>query len=473
MRLPPIAVILTWPNPNYVNPETRGDALLIVNSIFISLTIIVVALRLYTRLVIKRWLGIDDVFILLALFFTIGLTAVVLVANQSYGWDRHVYDIEFYKLEPTSKIAMAAKIVFTAAATFTRLSLHCLYYRLVQDSGMTWFKWIVHANVAYSLAIFVSYTFIAIFLCTPIENYWKLDAPADSCLDEGIATLVCGIISTVADFVTAVTPIPVIMGLHMPLRQRFGAAFLFALGVIVTIAGIIRTWYIYKSLMVEDDTTWYAYPLWIAAAVEVDLGVICASAPALRPLLARISFSPPGSLSPNIVPIYNKPTERSSARCKEPTTCSSRSFSKNSKLASTLSSNVTTQGSISIPLASVLSSKRRSGVVSSAPELSQDRGKSYEMKPWNPWDDVERGILSHRPERENSEPYRSSQDVILETEEEARPGAESKSLWSWGRTRSSADTEAGTTIMRTEEFEVRNERSEHREHRHGVKEDRH
>lgn len=70
MRLPPVEVLLQWPTPNYTNPVTRGDALLIVNSILITLVIITVGLRLYTRLVIKRWFGLDDVFILLALVST-------------------------------------------------------------------------------------------------------------------------------------------------------------------------------------------------------------------------------------------------------------------------------------------------------------------------------------------------------------------------------------------------------------------
>jgi hypothetical protein len=70
MRLPPAKVLENWPTPNYINPVTHGDALLIVNSIFISLVIIIVALRLYTRLVIKRWFGLDDIFILLALVST-------------------------------------------------------------------------------------------------------------------------------------------------------------------------------------------------------------------------------------------------------------------------------------------------------------------------------------------------------------------------------------------------------------------
>jgi len=67
MRLPPADILQKWPNPNYDNPETRGHALVVVNSIFIGLVIITVGLRLYTRIYIKRWFGIDDVFILLAL----------------------------------------------------------------------------------------------------------------------------------------------------------------------------------------------------------------------------------------------------------------------------------------------------------------------------------------------------------------------------------------------------------------------
>ena len=37
------------------------------------------------------------------------------------------------------------------------------------------------------------------------------------------------------------------------------------------------------------DQTWYAYPLWICAAVEIDLAVLCACAPTLRPLLIKLT----------------------------------------------------------------------------------------------------------------------------------------------------------------------------------------
>lgn len=82
------------------------------------------------------------------------------MANKRYGWDRHLYDIPFNQLEPTLKIAMAAKVVFTGAATFTRLSLHCFYYRLVSNTGKTWFKWLIHANVIYTMGILFSFTYV-------------------------------------------------------------------------------------------------------------------------------------------------------------------------------------------------------------------------------------------------------------------------------------------------------------------------
>ncbi|KAI1526722.1 hypothetical protein PtrSN002B_011590, partial [Pyrenophora tritici-repentis] len=373
MQLPPLDVILSWPTPNYVDPETRGPALIIVNAIFMTLATLTVCARLYTRLVVKRWFGIDDVFILLALLFTVGLTAVVLLANERYGWDRHEWDVPVTQIVPTYKIAMAAKVVFTAAATFTRLSLHCFYYRLVADSGLTWFKWLVHVNVAYTVSSFIALTVMAIFFCTPVENYWTIDAPADSCMDEAVLTMICGVINSVADLLTTLTPMPLVFRLQMPLNQRLAVAMLFGMGFIVTAAGIVRTWFIYRSLFNEWDQTWFTYPLWISAAVEIDLGVICASTPVLKPLFAKIPFSLSGSLQSGIS------VKRSAGNTTQ-----------------TLTPSAST----------AYLSRRKSEPPLGAPELASDNGQSYEMKHWA---DAEAGLM-----RDDSE--RGSEGGILDEE---------------------------------------------------------
>ncbi|KAF2476573.1 uncharacterized protein BDR25DRAFT_375541 [Lindgomyces ingoldianus] len=349
MRNIPPDVLLSWPTPNYQDPATRGNALIIVNAVFISLVMLVVSLRIYTRLAIKRWFGSDDVFIMLALIFSIALTVIVILANQVYGWNRHIYDVPFTKIAATLQIAMAAKVIFTAAATFTRLSLLCFYYRLVHDSSKKIFTWAVHANVAFQVAIFISFVCLSIFQCNPVRNYWIFGAPANTCLDEGKVTLAAGIINCVADVFCTLLPIPMVISLQMPRRQRMAVIVLFSLGFIVTVAGIVRTWYIYKSLIAEYDETWYAFPLWIAAAVEIDLGVICASAPVLRPLLSKL----PWSLS------------ITSSRFSRRTSVSGNFIPRNS------------------------SNKYRSGTTLQG-NLTERKGEhEYELRQW---DDVERGV---------------------------------------------------------------------------------
>ncbi|KAH6620442.1 hypothetical protein C7974DRAFT_316803 [Boeremia exigua] len=408
MKLPPIDVILTWPKPNYANPVTRGDALLIVNSIFIALVVIVL--------------------------FTVGLTAVVLLANQRFGWDRHLWDIPLNKLTPTLKIAMAAKVVFTCAATFTRLSLHCFYYRLVADTGKRWFKWCIHLNVIYTIGIFISFIFIAIFLCTPVSDYWLVGSPADSCMDEGIVTLVCGIINCVADLATTVTPIPLILGLHMPRRQRYAVACLFAMGIVVTVAGIVRTWFIYKSLVTTYDNTWYAYPLWIAAAVEIDLGVICASAPVLRPLISKLPFSLSETFSGGI--------------SLKKMTAGSGYNSKASKMSTTAAEGTRTQLSTTN-----LSSKRKSDAILAAPDLVHDQGRSYEL---NNWDEE---LATTSPDALKNPRRSHSQDAILGAESEERKGGGFQKMWQKIRTRGSESSGSNEdmTITMTSEIELSNE----------------
>jgi hypothetical protein len=165
MRPVPLSVFLHWPAPNYVNPTTRGDALLIINIVFIILVTLSIAIRLYSRLRVKRQAGIDDIMIVLAYIFTIGMTAVVLLANRNYGWNRHMWDVEVGMIEHANIIAFVAKLMFTFASCFTRMSLIFLYYRLVRDTQTRWYTMTLHVSLAFNIAILISFTLIATFIC--------------------------------------------------------------------------------------------------------------------------------------------------------------------------------------------------------------------------------------------------------------------------------------------------------------------
>lgn len=210
----------------------------------------------------------------------------------------------------------------------------------------------------------------------------------------------------------------------------------------MTIAGIVRTWFIYRSLFnVNYDQTWYAYPLWIAAAVEIDLGVvrqsipiessqltvlqICASAPVLRPLLKMIPFSLSDTISRGF-------SSKKVSDC--PSKGSARPIPVIARKAPGVSST---------------SSTRKADTIISVPELNADRGKSYEMKHW---DDLERAISIDKSER-------SSQDAILDISAQSPPNRTIRGIWD--KVTSGEDrprNKDDMTITRTDEVEVLSKR---------------
>lgn len=83
-----------------------------------------------------------------------------------------------------------------------------------------------------------------------------------------------GVVFTTADFLTTITPIPLVMSLQMPTKDRVWACLLLSLGFVVTVAGCIRTYFVWRSMFASWDQTWEGYFMWISAAVELDIAVV-------------------------------------------------------------------------------------------------------------------------------------------------------------------------------------------------------
>ena len=75
----------------------------------------------------------------------------------------------FNMFTPASKVAFVAKLLFTLAATFIRLSLISFYYRLVKDSGINWFRSVLHASAIWTMAVCVTFLILTIWLCSYVS----------------------------------------------------------------------------------------------------------------------------------------------------------------------------------------------------------------------------------------------------------------------------------------------------------------
>lgn len=69
-------------------------------------------------------------------------------------------------IQSANIVAFVAKLTFTLAATFIRLSLICFYYRLMKDTGIRWFRYVLHASVLWTIAVCIAFVVLTIWLCS-------------------------------------------------------------------------------------------------------------------------------------------------------------------------------------------------------------------------------------------------------------------------------------------------------------------
>lgn len=166
MKLPPESITASWPTPNYIDPPTRGHGVLIVNIICISLTFLVVCLRLYTRLRITCSVGIDDLCIVIGLIFAIAMVVITSVATEDLGMNRHVWDIEYSRLVTVQKLNLCFQIMFSVSSCFTKISVLWFCRRLIGKGNFALY------NMTFILAmVFVGFssvlfTLISVFQCS-------------------------------------------------------------------------------------------------------------------------------------------------------------------------------------------------------------------------------------------------------------------------------------------------------------------
>ncbi|DAA75748.1 TPA_exp: Integral membrane protein [Trichophyton benhamiae CBS 112371] len=287
MQIPPKKVLMSWPRPNYEHPkELRGPGLIILTAIFAPLTAAVVAIRLFTRIRISKSFGTDDILIVAAAIPAIACGVITVLGTIKYGWSRHVYDVPFDQLVLGLKLTMALECLFGVSCALTKLSLLFFTRKMIFGINSKILKWLVWITIAVVAAEMVIFCIVVIFTCRPISAYWTLSFHPQECINETAHLLIGTIINIFTDLLVVILPIPTVMGLKLPYRQRIVLALLFGAGFAVCIAGSFKTYYVH-AYNVSYDKTWDSYPVWISGTIELYLGVIAASLASVKPFFAR------------------------------------------------------------------------------------------------------------------------------------------------------------------------------------------
>ncbi|KAK0614370.1 hypothetical protein B0T14DRAFT_570311 [Immersiella caudata] len=260
----------------------RGLEVAIAMWAMTGLSLALVALRLYTRVRIVKFVGIEDHLFLWTGIFLLVFTACIQVAVH-YGLGRSFWTLS---LDDSSSAILWTYIANTFAITgnaMAKLSMGFFLLRVVQLRGQKIALWL--------LIIVTSGTSIALVVMlwnqtTPIKASWDpLRTPGKWNIQIQPMSVGLGGWSSACDFFFAIFPWMFIWSLRMPRREKIMLASGMSLGVIAGACGVIRT-VVLSRLKINDYTLNFAtYFVW--AGAEIAVSMVCLGVPTLRPLYLR------------------------------------------------------------------------------------------------------------------------------------------------------------------------------------------
>ncbi|OJJ00107.1 hypothetical protein ASPVEDRAFT_39496 [Aspergillus versicolor CBS 583.65] len=256
-----------------------------VSIVFISVATIVVALRLFTRIRLLNSPGWDDWFLLLALITDYAFFGV-LIAEHEYGLGtaERVLSEDTYRNQ--LKMLWVSVPLYNLTLQLTKISMIILYLRLFPTK--------VYRRVLMTiLVVFVGvtlYMVIGTFLvCVPVHEFWSTQTDHPGCNSRTAVWLVNAGLQITSDFVIVILPMPLLVKLRIPLRQRICLMLIFALGLFVCATSIARLYSLVKLIQTKErDYSKHNGLVAIWSFVEANVALVCASLPTFRQLILHI-----------------------------------------------------------------------------------------------------------------------------------------------------------------------------------------
>ncbi|KAI6831932.1 hypothetical protein KC340_g3538 [Hortaea werneckii] len=287
--------IQSWPEPNYNDPVQRKWMPPYTITLCAASTIML-GLRLWLRATKKAGnLGLDDLLLLGAWVTVVLFTALCNLAALRYDVGRHLWDIPVQFFENIAEITWLAEFCFLFCGGCTKISVLLFYRRLVGDSYDKRWKWAVIGAIIFTAAWTLSFMLCLVFNCNPTQAYWKAFDPTwhrqYSCVDTTFINLLAGIFAIASDIYSIALPCLVTRNFRIPSGQKLALNAIFLAGILVVAASIVRTYYLYE-VGHNSDVSWLIFDVYVWAQVELQLGIMLASAPALRIFFRRYLNKP-------------------------------------------------------------------------------------------------------------------------------------------------------------------------------------
>ncbi|KAJ5799070.1 uncharacterized protein N7518_001138 [Penicillium psychrosexuale] len=215
--------------------------------------------------------GLDDYFIVLALFPLLALVGLML-SLTNYGMGLHSQVLPLANIIMIAKLLLIFEIMYVTTVATTKISILLMYCRIFPTREIRIASLVLGGM---TLSWLVAIILVSVFQCNPIPRAWDTRIPG-KCINLKGMFIGNAVPNIVTDILILSLPVKVVWGLHASLTHRlvvFTSAYRFA-----TIFGFDPT-----------DIAWTLGRSCTWCVVESSTGVISACMPTLRPLFMIVS----------------------------------------------------------------------------------------------------------------------------------------------------------------------------------------
>lgn len=189
------------------------------------------------------------------------------------------------------------RMSYVAALCFVKLSI--LYFFKTIASHRT-LRHVVNGTIIFVILYSLGAVVAAAFQCRNLPDAWNTDAyfaqfdkvpdpnaPKTQCYDPTTLFVYTGALNLFSDVVILLIPIPTLLSLSVPLKQRLALIGIFSVGMLGIAASAVRMHVMRLWAASAYNSAVYGSALLLWGQVEVNSGIISVSVPFLRLLFKR------------------------------------------------------------------------------------------------------------------------------------------------------------------------------------------
>ncbi|KAF7859673.1 hypothetical protein EAF04_008752 [Stromatinia cepivora] len=257
-----------------------------ISNSFVIASWVAYLLRITSRFISDTNLWWDDYMATVVMIIGIPSSVINVQGLTANGLGKDIWTLDFKSISDMVRFFYAAEILYFAQVSFVKISILFFFLRLFPERKIRAAIW---ATIILNGIILVLFDMLAAFQCHPISFYWERwdNEHFGTCLNINILAFTSAGQSIVMDIWILILPLTQLYDLNLHWKKKAGVGAMLGIGILVTIVSVLRLRWLVNFANTQNPT-WDYIQVGYWSTIEICVGIICSSMPALRLFLVRV-----------------------------------------------------------------------------------------------------------------------------------------------------------------------------------------